>query len=360
MNIELLQSECAEEYDQFLLGHYYSLFYYSSKYKDFLKLLLGCEEEYLLAREGANIRGILPLMYTQENEGRVYNSLPYYGSNGGIIADEAKAYCELVAAYNTITRSEMTLSVSTMGNPFAKQVEAKWKFQPIRNSSEIRYNYIDYRIGQFTNISIRDTHWNEILLRIDSSARRNVKKALREGVTVEIDHTQMERLRQMHQENLCRSGGLPKSDKFFALVPRHFVSGQDFDLYVAKKDGLVIAGLLIFYFNQTVEYFTPAIDNEYRSVQPLSLILITAMAEASRRGFAWWNWGATGAHQTGVYRFKRKWGAMEKKYYYYTQLNDSSLLDWSLAKIFCKFPNFFVVPFSALNEGDTKDSSLEA
>jgi lipid II:glycine glycyltransferase (peptidoglycan interpeptide bridge formation enzyme) len=125
--------------------------------------------------------------------------------------------------------------------------------------------------------------------------------------------------------------------------------GKDFDLYVAKKDGRVIAGLLIFYFNQMVEYYTPAIDSDCASIQPLSLLLITAMAEASRRKFVWWNWGGTWTSQTGVYRFKKKWGALERNYYYYTQLNTDAILSWSSTKILGTFPNFFVVPFSALN-----------
>ena len=41
----------------------------------------------------------------------------------------------------------------------------------------------------------------------------------------------------------------------------------------------------LFYFNQTVEYFTPAIDSKYRSLQPLPLILITAMTDASIRKY---------------------------------------------------------------------------
>jgi len=39
MKIEILQPEFAEAYNQFLLNHRCSLFYYSSKYKDFLKTL---------------------------------------------------------------------------------------------------------------------------------------------------------------------------------------------------------------------------------------------------------------------------------------------------------------------------------
>ena len=109
-----------------------------------------------------------------------------------------------------------------------------------------------------------------------------------------------------------------------------------------------MAGLLLLYFNKTVEYITPAIDADYRSLQPLSLILVEAMTDASRRGFIWWNWGGTWNTQMGLYRFKKKWGALERGYDYYTQLNDLSILEWSREKILEAFPNFYIIPFSAL------------
>ncbi len=72
------------------------------------------------------------------------------------------------------------------------------------------------------------------------------------------------------------------------------------------------------------------------------------MADASRRGFEWWNWGGTWESQVGVYRFKKKWGADERRYDYHIQLNDASVLSWPREKILETFPNFYVAPFSAL------------
>lgn len=343
IRVETLRPEFAENYERYLLRHQGSLIYYSSKYKNFIKALLGCEEEYLLALDEAEISGVLPLMFTETTLGRVYNSLPFYGSNGGVLADNTQANDSLVEAYNKIALRQDTFSATITGNPFIRQ-----------DAGAIRHNYSDYRIGQFTDISFQADAWNQILERIDSSARRNIQKAARQGVTVEIDLTAMERLRRLHQANIEALGGLAKTDRFFDLIPRHFAPGQDYDIYVARKDGEIIAGLLLFYFNRTVEYITPAIDHEYRSLQPLSLVLITAMRDASQRGFTCWNWGGTWASQTGVYRFKKKWAADEREYRYYTQLNNLSILEWPQAKITSAFPGFYIAPFSALkSQGET-------
>ena len=338
MKILELSSELVQYYDKYLLSKECSLFYYSSKYRNFIRKLLGCNEEYLVAIEDGTIHGVLPLMYNQVNSWHVYNSLPYYGSNGGILADNDKAHNELLNAYNEIAQRENTLSCTMITNPLIEQ-----------RLSGVLYNYTDYRIGQLTRLSAKIDDWQGLLGRIEPSARRNIKKALRENITVEVEHNQLKWLYKMHLQNIQGIGGIPKSKEFFTLIPQYFIPGEDFDLYVAKLDGVVIAGLLVFYFNQIVEYFTPAIDREYRSTQPLSLIIMYGMTEAAKRGFKWWNWGGTWPSQVGVYRFKKKWAAIERKYYYYTQLNNRSILQWPRDKILKIFPNFFIVPFSALN-----------
>lgn len=338
LRIEKLRPGLEEEYDGFLLGRPETLIYHCSKYRGFLKELLGCADEYLLAVEGDSVRGALPLMYAEREGARVYNSLPFYGSNGGIVGDDPRARRELAAAYAERALDAATVSATVIDNPFAGS----------NGGDALPQNLADYRIAQFTRIAFASAHREQVASVIDASARRNVAKAAREGVTVEVDHTQMDRLREMHQENIAAIGGMPKDERFFRLIPEHFAPGRDFDLYVAKREGRVVAGLLLFYFNRTAEYITPAIDSEHRSSQPLSLILIEAMADASRRGFEWWNWGGTWESQVGVYRFKKKWGARERRYDYHVQLNDASLLSWPREKILRAFPNFYVAPFSAL------------
>jgi CelD/BcsL family acetyltransferase involved in cellulose biosynthesis len=183
---------------------------------------------------------------------------------------------------------------------------------------------------------------------IDSSARRNVRKAERQRFDIDLDPDALIDLGRIHQDNLRSIGGLPKSDEFFAAIPRHLRRGEDFDLWVARSTDAIVAGLLVLYFGRVVEYFTPAIEHEHRSSQPLSLLLLRAMVHAIDRGYELWNWGGTQTSQEGVYRFKRKWGARESRYRYFIRINDKRLLDSSAEELQERFPHFFVVPFSAL------------
>jgi len=143
-------------------------------------------------------------------------------------------------------------------------------------------------------------------------------------------------------------GGLAKSAGFFEAVTRHLRPGEDFDLWVARLNGEIIAGLLVLHFGDVTEYFTPATRHEHRSEQPLALILVKAMTAAISRGSRLWNWGGTWSAQDGVHRFKRKWGAHDGEYRYFIRVRDRSLLDSSAARLRERFPHFYVAPFSAL------------
>jgi CelD/BcsL family acetyltransferase involved in cellulose biosynthesis len=335
--VDVLTAERNEAWDRYLSSRPGSLIYQTTRFKDFLKDLLKCEEQSLVATVDGEIRGVLPLLYTDGEAGRVYNSLPYYGSNGGIMADNPETFRSLCDAYAGIVRRAGALSATLVGSPF----EPDYPFAP-------PHTHQDVRIGQATMLPAGGDAESALASIIDSSARRNAAKARNAGVTVETNRGALIELQAMHVAGMAAIGGLAKTDRFFSLLAAHFRSGVDYDIYVARKDGIAIAALLLFYFNQTVEYYTPASDPEARSLQPLGLILMQAMADAATRGFRVWNWGGTWTTQEGVYRFKKKWGAADKQYTYYTHLNDDAVLDWTASQFLAAYPGFYVVPFSAL------------
>ena len=338
MNIDILRPSRAEQYDRFIRSHPHALFYHSWTYKEFLKTLIGCQEEYLIALDGDTIRGALPLMHTTGDGGRIYNSLPFFGTSAGIIAADDCAYRALAQAYNDLARRPTTRSATIVGSQFG----------PRRDKEVLAHNHVDARVAQLTPLPCDGDPRAQLMGRVDPSARRNVNKAIAAGITVAAEPDQMQRLGAIHRAGMAAIGGTPKTERFFELVPRWFTPHDDFDLYVARRDGVVIAALLVFYLGRTVEYFVPAVDPPFRPLQPLALLVATAMTDAACRDFMWWNWGGTWTTQTGVYRFKKKCGAIERPYAYYTQLNDETLREWSRENLLAAWPHFFVLPFSVL------------
>lgn len=311
-----------------------TLFYASRRFTAFAADLLGAEDATLVADDDGGIAAAIPMLRRETELGTLYNSLPYYGSNGGVIGGDPRARAALLGKWNELVTDASALGGTMIGNPLEGGV-----------IEGVAHNFSDYRIGQLTEID------GDVLAKIDPAARRNVQKAQRSGVEIVSEPSLLARLRELHVENMTAIGGLAKTDRFFELIPKHFQYGSDYEIVGARKDGRVIATLLIFYFNRTVEYYTPAIEEAYRSDQPLSLVIIEAMRAAAARGFRWWNWGGTWPTQTGVYRFKRKWATVEQRYEYYVQMNRPELLQWAPGRFVSEFPGFYVVPFTALSGG---------
>jgi Acetyltransferase (GNAT) domain len=338
IQVDLLAASESEEWDAFLRSTPGGLIYYSIAYRDLLVDVLGCDAEYLVAREGGEIRGVLPIMWASDREGRVCNSLPFYGSHGGPVALDRPAERALIDAWYERATDPGTLAANVVANPFLEHDPPS----PV-------HDLIDERIGQVTTLPAADP--NALMSLYSKNGRRAVRRAERHEVEVRRDPDSLLDLWRLHTDNIRAIGGLAKPERFFTKLPRHLESGEGFDLWIAAKDGGMIAGLLVLYFNDIVEYWTPAVDAAYRAEDPMALILFQAMLDAARRGCRLWNWGGTWTSQEGVYRFKRKWGAEDRPYRYFVHVNDRSILEATPEELLERFPYFYVVPFSALRSG---------
>lgn len=325
-------------YEAFLHRCDDALLYYSSRYRRFLIDLLDCEPAYLAAVEDGTIEAAFPIMVRTGPHGTVMNALPFYGSYGSVIGRNSAARDALVRRYNEMTRREGVAASTVVMNPLSPPQDAK-----------IAFDVTDQRIGQISRLPAGDHEPEAVLLgAIDGSARRNIKKARASGVSIRIDNSATDFLEDCHRRSIEQIGGKPKSRRFFELLPRHFVPDQDYRIYVAEIGGRLAAGLLVFFYNRTVEYFVPATAAEHRAAQPMALCIHDAMVDAARAGYTRWNWGGTWVSQTGVYQFKKKWNAVEQPYSYLTTISNKALLGLSRAELMQAYPEFFVVPFDRL------------
>ena len=341
MIIENLDKSSYEAYDQFIRKHPELLLYYSLNYKKLLESFLTCDSEYLIAKNEKNeIQGILPLMKKEGKYGSVYNSLPFYGSNGGVFGVNDKAIDSLLTRYNEIASSDKTACSVYIENPFYKI-----------NHGVPLYNYLDHRIGQISPIAFNDKVEEALMNSFHTKTRNMVRKSQKSEFKVQINNKGWDFLIRTHHENMESIGGKEKPSAFFEDVKRCFQPDTDFAIYEAVLDSQPIASMLIFKFNCCIEYFTPVIKQEFRSLQPLSSLIYNAMIDASKAGFKYWNWGGTWSSQEGVYRFKSRWNAKDLKYTYYIRLNNKEILNATAADVLEAYPYFYLVPFSELNQG---------
>ncbi|MBX3486364.1 MAG: GNAT family N-acetyltransferase [Candidatus Paracaedibacteraceae bacterium] len=335
MKIEILTPEYYSEYESFLQSQPDSLLYHSIKYKNFLEDLLNCQSHYVLIKNSDHtIIAALPLMIKQGSLGPIINSLPYYGSNGGMIGDINNP--NVIKLFKDHLKSLDYASMTFVSSPI------------LDNIAHISPEVTDQRVSQITPLkpSVDDFDvYIESL--IESSTRRNINKAKRLGIEVKVrNYDALDFLEKIHNENMQVVGGKAKTHNFFQKIPHHFIADQDFKIYTAELNNQPIAALLVFFYNKTAEYFTPVTKHEFRESQPMAAILAYALKDAMIMGYTNWNWGGTWITQTGVYQFKKKWGAQERSYNYVTILKNLDILTTSRESLSKEYDGFYMYNFN--------------
>jgi lipid II:glycine glycyltransferase (peptidoglycan interpeptide bridge formation enzyme) len=129
-----------------------------------------------------------------------------------------------------------------------------------------------------------------------------------------------------------------------------FTQNKDFKLLFSERNGEIIGALLLFYYKDMVEYYTPAFKLEYSGLQPLSMLIFEGMKDAVKNAYTMWNFGGTWHSQQGVLKFKRSWGPRQSSYYYYINCyQDSDSIRSLPAETFTdEYKWFYVIPFSCL------------
>jgi hypothetical protein len=332
------QSECSQEVvENFVIQHEKGLIYSTPSFQYFLANLLSAEIRSLVALDDDNnVLGTLPLLAKRGPYGLILNSLPFFGSNGGVLSTSTEVTRLLVDAYNSLCSSQdVALSV--------------WISHPFCDFGSPRHHFVDERIAQWTPLTgDSDFDLNKL---IDSSARRNIAKAHRSNVSVTEDSSAIDYLQTEHVRNMTAIGGKTKPPEFFSMLREQLTYGKHWRLYSAVNNGERIAALLTFEGGKTVEYVMPVVSAAHRGYQPTAAILRKAMTDAVERGYKTWNWGGTWLTQPGVYRFKKKWGALDGSYKYYVTVNNESMLLKSAHELAAAYPFFYTIPYQNLEKG---------
>jgi len=339
MQIKLLNKFREKEYEDFIHTEERSLFNASLKFRDLIEWLTGAEATYLLAVENNKIIGALPSFVKYGKYGPVLNSMPWYGSNPGIMG---KAKKELINAFHQLAQDKNVIASTFINRPFEdKQCYDKY-MMPI---------YTDDRIGMVTSLpEYSATIDNDIFNMIHQKTRNLVRKAQKSNIIVNDNLSALHFLANLHKINMEAVGAPPKSIEFFDKLAEILIYDEDYKIYTAEMDGKLIAGLLLKYFNKTVDYMTPAVDVDYRSYQPLNLLIFEAMKDASARGFKYWNWGGTTLPgMEGVYHFKKRWGSDKCIYTYYVNVYKDIVQ--TKEQLLKEYPYFYVIPFYKLKGG---------
>lgn len=343
---QVFLGEADGQIDEFVLGHPDGQIYYRPS---FLRFLCDISDQisvaYLVCPSIDAIEGIFPVGVSECEGKRILNSLPFFGSHGGgLIRPGPRAglvAAELQNKFHRFLNAQGICAYTIVQNFFTDNLG--------QLIEEFTY-YNEERIGQVSLLEPGQTAIEQVMAPFHQKTRNAARKALRSGFGIRRVHLAdaMEELQRTHAANMAQIGGRAKPLEVFTKLDSA-LGPSSTSCYIASKNGRAAAYLLLLYSGDTVEYFTPAIVDEFKSYQPLTALIIEAMVDAATAGYRRWNWGGTWPSQEGVYRFKSRFGARDFPYRYQIGVRDKGLLHENIEGLAAAFPYFFVVPYSVLN-----------
>jgi len=348
MDIEIVEfvaenSKDFSEIDHHLISNGNQMIYYSSTYLSFLKCISPSSKFfYIKVRNNNELIGIMPIAVKREKDILIANSLLFYGSYGGPLIFDKDNYAEITRA---ILLKYVDFCVSIKAN-IVNFIENPLDPLSIDNVENLGFEKIDERIGQVTIFPSVKFNTEEALMSLFHSKTRNmIRKGERNNLRIELrkDDASYEWLQEEHTKSITKLGGLPKPMEVFDALRSTF--SNDCQLYVGYIEDRPVCGILLLVYAQTIEYFTPVVQEEFRESQALSYLIYKVMTDMAKAGYQQWNWGGTWISQEGVYRFKKRWGANDLPYRYYSKKGlDKDLLP-PIQQLKDDFPYYYLFKY---------------
>ena len=155
--------------------------------------------------------------------------------------------------------------------------------------------------------------------KLEGSARQAVRKAEKDGVTVEISHSEqaVRDYYDLHGLTRKRHGLPPQPLGFFLNIWRHVLSQQQGMVALASWRGVKIAGAVYFFLGGRAVYKYGASDFRRQNLRANNLVMWEAMKWLARHGVTKLHLGRTSLSNQGLRKFKLNLGAVEQGQEYF-------------------------------------------
>jgi len=193
-----------------------------------------------------------------------------------------------------------------------------WRYFEIRDGYNLLHNEVPSSYYYEHCLALNQDE-QLIHSKLKSNVKRNIKKALNEGVTVEF-HSDLEAMRDFYRLNCMtrKNHNLPPQPyKFFKIIMDEIISKGRGVVVLAHHRETVIAGAVYFHFGDKVIYKYGASDRRYQSLRANNLIMWEAIKWFSQKGFKNLSFGRTNPENKGLMQFKNSWGGDVNEIYYF-------------------------------------------
>ena len=220
-----------------------------------------------------------------------------FGGYGGIVASGNLPAAQQLEIYQYFARQRASISLYT--NPFFTTTAQ------LPDSFSCRQDFTQ----------ALELTGDEAVLRkkLNRGAKSNLNQAKKHGITVRLAKTEhdIHAYYALYKDTLRRWGDAALfiyTESLFFTLFSHI--GDSIKIWLAEKEGVIVAGAIIFYYNRIVSYWHGASHEDYFQCYPNNMLHMEIILNAAAAGFHYYDFGPSGG-QEGVVRFKKSFGAQE-------------------------------------------------
>jgi len=190
----------------------------------------------------------------------------------------------------------------------------KWKYLELRGGKNLFAPTVPASLNFYSHWLDLDTEENRMFGALEGSVRRAIRKAEKDGVTVEISQSQtaMEIFYALQGLTRKKHGLPPQPRAFFMNIHRHILSENRGFIAVASYQGRPIAASVYFFMAGRAIYKFGASDAAAQQLRGNNLVMWTAMKRLAQNGMKTLHLGRTSLANDGLRRFKLNFGAHEE------------------------------------------------
>lgn len=306
MDVKLLDPPFESQWDAYVAQHD-SLevgIYHTLAWRDVAQNAFGHEPYYLTAIQDGEICGIMPLFLVKGILGKRLVSVPLR-DRGAPLFDNQSVLEELMrGAEKLATKLGCTYIEFKSLSSFKKLLDEKSDY------TETAY----YRNMVIPLSNEPEQVWSNLHKK---SVQWAIRKSRRDGVTSEWgnDLSDYKRFYELFLLTRRRLGVPPFSFNLFKSIHDHLAPRGMARLILGVHENRTVSGMILFYHKERIIEAYAASDDSAFKVRPNNLILWDAIEDGCKKGFSLYDFGATPPTNTGLLKFKKRWGAEETPIY---------------------------------------------
>ena len=212
---------------------------------------------------------------------------------GGIISDTKLSTVQQDQIFDYLI--SLKANITIMGNPFSNYTLPK------------SFNCTE----DFTDVIALHKGEEYIFQQLSRNARKSIRRAIKREVTVRTIQTEEEikGYYEVYRDTINRWGDATKyiyPQEIFLNIFRD--AGDAVKIWVAEKNGKIIAVLTVFYWNSLVTPFHTASLKDYFDCCPNNILHMEVIKDAINKNYRYYDFGPSGG-EDGVVQFKKSFRA---------------------------------------------------